>query len=475
MMSQMKKHVTPIPPNVKHPGFKIRCTHCDTYVTKTCLETSKDLAACSHPEKLEYRSVIHLPNTKHGRRVKTHDTTSLNEAIIAHLQFREKVLNLSQAIVVPPPIPLPTQQVSAAPNGNEPRMLIEWAAKFIAHVNDVDTPNHLKQNLSKEYREEIEREIKRMCLCLSTHFNLRSFGMDNLDDAAVGHVCDYLTNVEKYAPRTFNKHMTTYTMFYGWWQKKIRHNGENLFGKVQHKKTEINPQTIENIEEFESLIALVSYDNGWIITTGKKKQKRQMYRPWLEKAFRIGLESGCRRQNLVYLRASDIIEDDSGPIVLRIENLKVNNLMHITDAGEKKIIYVPLTASLKSLVIDDYNAFKVSGVDNYLLAPEKENRKQMADDISRGFSHFYRQLNTGRELEFGSLRKKYITEMEIFTGGRAEEITGHSNDRVLRHYRVPHLIAKAAREFQVYPEQNDRQKELTAVRENRGPEKTIEL
>jgi hypothetical protein len=64
--------------------------------------------------------------------------------------------------------------------------------------------------------------------------------------------------------------------------------------------------------------------------------------------------------------------------------------------------------------------------------------------------------------------------MEIFTGGKAEEVTGHSNDRVLRHYRVTHLIAKAAREFVVYPKENDRKKELTAIREKDTDDKTIE-
>ena len=475
MMQQMKKRITLIPPNVKHPGFKIRCTHCDTYVAKKCLGNGKDLSSCCHPEKLEYRSVVHLSNSKHGRKVKTHKTTNLNDAIIEHLRFRDEVKKGATPIAFPVSA-LPEQKAAQTnPDPNTPRLLIEWAAKFVAHMNDVDTPNHLKQNLSKEYLQEVEREIKRMCVCLSDRIELRSFDMQNLDDATVGFVCDYLLNVKKYSPRTFNKHMTTYTMFYGWWQKKTRQHGENFFAKVQHKKTKINPQTIENMQEFEALIGRLSYENGWVITTGKKKQKRQMYRPWLAKAFRIGLESGCRRQNLVHLRTSDIIEDDSGPIVLRIENIKVNNILHISDAGDKKLIYVPLTQSLKFLISGDYETFKATGIDNYLLAPEKHNRDQMADDISRGFSHFYRQLNTGRELEFGSLRKKYITEMEIFTGGRAEEITGHSNDRVLRHYRVPHLIAKAAREFQVYPKQIDRQMELTTARENGADEKTIEL
>lgn len=476
-MLTMKKHITPIPPNVKHPGFKIRCTECDTYVTKKCLKNQRDLSACCHPEKLEYRSVIHLPNTQHGRRVKTHETTNLNEAIIEHLKFREEVKSGEEEKPekkIEAPIASEQTPIKSVVENEAPHLFTEWAAGFVAYMQDVDVPNHLKQDLSKDYLEEIDREMKRMCVCLAGQVDIKSFTMQSLDDTTVGHVCDYLIDVKKYANRTFNKHMTTYTMFYNWWQKKTQRNGENFFEKVKHKKTELNPETIETVEEFESLIAQITPENGIIINQGQRKQKRSLYRPYLEKAFRIGLESGVRRENLVYLKTSDIIEDDSGPVVLRIENLKVNNILHIKNASDKKLIYVPLTASLKKLIIADYREYKKTEIDRYLVAPEAENRGQMADDISRAFSHYYRQLNTGKELKFGSLRKKYITEMEIFTGGRAEEVTGHSNDRVLRHYRVPQLIAKAAREFVVYPKENNRKKELGAIREKDMDEKTIE-
>lgn len=481
MMLRMEKHVTPIPPKIKHPGLKIRCTKCDTYVTKKCLENGKDLAACCSPERLEYRSVIHVPGTKHGRRVKTHHTTNLNEAIIAHLQFEEEVKAAGlptrrmtavfspavQQHTVPlpvaQPVPLPTLQT-------QPHLLVEWAARFVAFMRDVDVPNHLKQKLSGEYLEEIEREIKRMCVCLARHFDLATYSLEQLDDTAVGYVCDYLVDVKKYANRTFNKHMTTYSAFYEWWQKKTRQAGENFFRKVAHKKTELDPETIDNREEFEQLITILTPERG-IQLSGGKKHKRILYKPWLEKAFRIGLESGVRRENLVYLSTEDIIEDETGPIVMRIENLKVNKLMHIAETADRKLIYVPLTHNLKELIIADYKDYKRTGKNRFLVAPDRENREVMADDISRAFSHYYRQLNTGKELKFGALRKKYITEMEIFTGGRAEEVTGHSNDRVLRHYRVPKLIAKAAREFQVYRKEDSREEEMRTVRRSAASRK----
>ena len=72
--------------------------------------------------------------------------------------------------------------------------------------------------------------------------------------------------------------------------------------------------------------------------------------------------------------------------------------------------------------------------DNYILAPEIENLRSrvMSDTLSRGFTHYYDQLNTGRKLTFKCLRKTYIANLEIFMGtGNTKSITGHSDNQVI--------------------------------------------
>lgn len=480
MISQMKKHITPIPPNVKHPGLKIRCTFCDTYVTTTCLQNGKSLSACSNPSCLEYRSVIHLPNSKHGRRVKTHKTTNLNEAIVEHIKFRDGVKGAAAEEKIVEAIPekkaTTTTQEPAKPA--EPRLLTEWAALFMSHMRDVDTPSHLKQNLSKEYLAELDREMKRLCVCLSKHVDIRSYPITSIDDTAVGIVCDYLIEEKNFSNRTFNKHINTYATFYAWWQKKTRYGGENFFSKVNRKDIFPDPQTFDNAEEFEAFLSKITPENGYRLYPGTQNDKRTVYRPWLKQAYQIALETGARRENLVLLKTSDVIEDETGPVVLRIENIKVNNIMHLVTEEEKRYIPVPITENLKKLIADVYEKYKTTGEDQYLVAPEvTEGRESaMLDIISRAFSHYYKQLNTGKELTFGSLRKAYTTQMEIFTGGRAETVTGHSNRKVLRHYVVPEIVARAARGFSVFPQIDDRHKELKEARKKSksGKEKSKE-
>lgn len=480
MMSRMKKHVTPIPPNVKHPGLKIRCTFCDTYVTTTCLQNGKNLTACSNPSCLEYRSVIHLPKSKHGRRVKTHKTTNLNEAIVEHIKFRDEVKGTAAEektveIVPEKKAVIETQELAKPITG--PRLLTEWAALFMSHMRDVDTPSHLKQNLSKDYLAELDREMKRLCVCLSKQVDIRTFPISSIDDTAVGLVCDFLIEEKQFSNRTFNKHINTYATFYGWWQKKTRYGGENFFSKVNRKDVFPNPQTFDNAEEFEAFLNQITPENGYRSYPGTQKDKRSVYRPWLKQAYRIALETGARRENLVLLKTSDVIEDETGPVVLRIENIKVNNIMHLVTEEEKRYIPVPITENLKKLIADVYERYKATSEDQYLVAPEvTEGRESaMLDIISRAFSHYYKQLKNGKELTFGALRKAYITQMEIFTGGKAEAVTAHSNRKVLQHYVVPEIVARAARGFSVFPQSETRKQELILVREKkRGKGKSKE-
>lgn len=90
----------------------------------------------------------------------------------------------------------------------------------------------------------------------------------------------------------------------------------------------------------------------------------------------------------------------------------------------------------------------------------------MSDTLSRGFTHYYDQLNTGRELTFKSLRKAYITNLEIFMGsGKTKAITGHSDNQVIeRNYIDKKEMAKAARGFNVFSAEAERKDDLKEIR-----------
>ena len=104
----------------------------------------------------------------------------------------------------------------------------------------------------------------------------------------------------------------------------------------------------------------------------------------------------------------------------------------------------------------------------------------MSDILSRGFTHYYDQLNTGRKLTFKCLRKTYITNLEIYMGaGNTKAITGHSGDQVIeRNYIDKKEMAKAARGFNVFSTEKERANDLKEIRDemkNINQKKNIEV
>ena len=71
--------------------------------------------------------------------------------------------------------------------------------------------------------------------------------------------------------------------------------------------------------------------------------------------------------------------------------------------------------------------------------------------MSKGFSHFYNQLETDRHLTFKCLRKTYITRLALSLGLNARVVTRHSGDDVLnKHYLDEKVLSKVARDFEVF-------------------------
>ena len=62
-------------------------------------------------------------------------------------------------------------------------------------------------------------------------------------------------------------------------------------------------------------------------------------------------------------------------------------------------------------------------------------RETLKDFISKSFTHYYSQLNTGKKIEFSDLRKTYISYLYAEFGDKARLITKHSGIEVmLKHY-----------------------------------------
>jgi integrase len=203
-----------------------------------------------------------------------------------------------------------------------------------------------------------------------------------------------------------------------------------------------------------------------------------MYQSWLADGIRLALETGRRREEIITLKYNDIIDDGNGNFLIKVEDYKVNRIKNRLTEKVKSYIYIPVTESLRSL-LNELGYDKYKRTENFILAPEVNiNRTRfMSDALSRGFSHYYDQLDTGKELTFRCLRKTYITNLSLFMGGNARAITKHSDETVIeKYYLDKQVLAKAAQGFSVFSKEIERKNELEQLRdESKFKQKEMEV
>ena len=427
----------------------------------TCRGTGKSLKLCPNGENHIFKVYIHVPGTKNERRTKNLETRRLDEAIRQAIEFDREVKGNTKQNA-----PVVKVQKNENEKGNkQPQLLIHALARYIGWLHNEGVPAHKIKVRSDEHIKDVERSFKVLAECFKKNgHNLANFSISEFNDDIVGEIFTHWEE-KKVSNRTFNKVFGYYTSFLKWYGEEYRQPIINWFEEVERRKLNPNPEAITQLE-YEALLNQITAENGIKIYNQGVKPTRNMYRPWLKDGIRLGLETGRRREELINLKWCNIMESE-GVKYIKVEDYKVNHIQKRTTDEEKKFVFIPVTESLLNL-LDELGRKEYENADQYILAPEIVNKRNrvMSDILSNGFSHYYNQLNTGRNLTFKSLRKAYITNLEIFMGrGGARSITGHSDNQVIeRNYIDKKEIAKAAQGFNVFTNESKRIGELNETR-----------
>jgi integrase len=468
-----------IPPNKKVKGLVVYCYKCKTNITSgICKTTGRSIKQCQNGDKHKFKIYISVPGTKNERRTKTLETRDIYEAMKQAIDFEREV---KESANQPKQIKREIQQEieKCNKNQNRPQLLVHALARYIGFLNNEGVPEHLIKERSTEHIKDVERAFKSFAESLSSSgYNLREISIEDIDDAMIGKVFTFLKN-KNFANRTFNKYFSYYTSFLKWYAEEYNYPIRNWFKKVERKSSNSNPESITQ-SEYEALLKQIKPESGIKEYETGIKPERNVYRPWLADGIRLALETGRRREEIINLKWDNIQEKD-GIRIIKVEDYKVNRIQKRNSDEEKKFIYIPITDSLEEL-LNELDFEKYENTDNFILAPEiKISRNRvMADVLSRGFSHYYNQLNTGKKLTFKCLRKTYITNLEIFMGkGNTKAITGHSDDQVIeRNYIDKKEMAKAAQGFNVFSSKEGRVIDLKDFRigtKNKTEEKNLEV
>lgn len=464
--------------NQKTTGLVIWCNKCKANVYDKCKESGKPLKQCSNGSKHVYKVYSFVPGSENSRKTKSLKTRNYDEAVKEAIRFHNEVKLKSSTELVQSESSIQTKHVHHPhiTKSQRPTLLIQSIAKFVSHLRGENVPEHLKVERSEEYLKDVERHFERMVECLTgIGVETDTFLIDHVDDGVVGKIHSYLLHECQFSNRTYNKAVGYYSSLYRWYSEEYNVPLRNPFGKVKRKKINHTPQAITK-EQFEQILNQITPENGTRNYENGVKKLRNLYRPWLKSAFQLALFSGRRREEIANLKFSDIIEEKDGVFLIRSEDLKVNRIQKRSEPEEKKYNYVPITPQLAQLLNDELGWSENKNTDRFIIAPEiiQNRAKLLTDGMSRGFSHFADQIAPDANLNFGSLRKTYISQMQVFSQGNAKVITGHSSDSVIQnHYLDPIVLAKTARNFEVFPERSERDVELEVAR-NRQPDHTNE-
>lgn len=421
-----------IPEKYKRCGIKVKCLKCAYQVTNKCGLTGKSSASCKHQERHRYNLIVCVPGSKSGRRTRILDTTNFNTALEELSKFRNECEQQGYHRMI-----IPQHQ-------KKETTFVYFATTYLDAISGVNTPEILIRKRSQNHIDDTRRAFERFSISLKNKgYNLNTLDMKDIGDNEVGIFHTYLKKNLNLGTNSYNKHMTILKTLYNWTSRVKNYSIPNPFNHIElhtvHREVSIITRN-----EFESLLSVISYDNGF-----EEKRKKNLYHPWLRVAYRLALETGLRREELVILKWSDLVALDNQQMVFRVDNLKVNRMLTGSSRGTR-VKNIPVTSGLMKL-LEEVGYPEKKDSDSFIIdRPEGMPVSYMIDLLSRSFAHFIK-LVTDRPLQFSVLRKTYISHLVLSLGGNAKIFTGHSNDQVLKnHYLSSAFLAGNLSDFSVF-------------------------
>lgn len=418
-------------PKNAHKGLKIFCKKCN-----------KDNAKCKHFDSQVYRVRIHVPGTKNSVKTKKLEATEYRDALKEALAYEEELTNTDFTTIGNAVI---EKQIEES-KGND-YSLVDAVIKYNQFLSGESNYAHLKKNVSIGHR----KELIRYCRYFSQNVNKRrDITKLRVKDVAREEVSNFYVWAEKqYKEKTLKKCMSTLKGFFEFLIDIEEIEMRNPFRTYVVKNS--SSSVVETItkQEFETVLDAIDTADS-ILQLGGKGEKKDMYRAYLRQAFKLFLLTGCRREELVVLKWSDIYSFDDSVKFIYIDNIKVQRIRNRANVLRP----IPITAQLMDLLKEmGYNEKYMT--EDYILCPDRDmNVQSMMDFLSKSFTHYWKSTKINKDCSLKNLRKTHFTWVNKVMGNETKILSSHSSNEVLKKFyldpKLSPIIAKGAAEIKIF-------------------------
>jgi integrase len=429
-----------LPNKNRLPGMFLYCNVCKKHYSNdsSLNKKGKCKGKCIANNTVVYKAKLHIPGTKFGVRCKTLMANNFEDAQTEFIEFKSKIsANDFQKIII-------------QENEIKPTLLIDCMAYYIAFLRNEGVPRYDVKIRTEKHINEVERYFKYVITCLSKNkIDVKIFQFENIDKRIVGIITEYIEDEKLFKNKTYNKFIGIMKLFHGYISKEYNYAISNPFDVRLKKLSEPVIETITK-KEFEELLNKIKPENG-ITYLPRTKEKKNLYKDWLISAFKLGLLTGRRREEIVMLKFSDIKLDENDELsYIQSKHLKINRAFNHNKESETNV-KISITKQLKVLLFElGYEKYK--GQEKYILAPEETMKRiTMMDLISKAFTHFYNQIGSSKKLVFKNLRKTYVSSAYKHFGEKARILTKHASVEIMqKHYIDREILNEANSDFDVF-------------------------
>ncbi|WP_271769081.1 hypothetical protein [Aquimarina algiphila] len=427
--STCKNHFAWTSKNTKDEDGKMKKTE------PKCGFTKSNLSTCKNFYKHKYKVRVHIPDSNEREISKTLEATTYKDAVMEAIEFEEEFIQSLRA----------NSEIVVKHQGTR-GYLFDAQIAYLDFLANVNVPDHQKVVRSEKHIKEQQK-----CLFLFNE-SLKKNKVDKkllmihrITDIHVGYYHTYLIEDQKYQSKTYNNKMSSLKSFFEWAIDEYELNIKNPFNKAKRRTVMVKKDTISK-EEFNQLLKILTPERGY--AKGRAKNRdffRNLYKPYLRDGIELALHTGGRREEIVELKWNMIEEINGKPSYFAINNFKVQRQLGTGFNENVAPKIIPITKSLLKLLLRlGYKQYK--NEERYLICPDRSDvtKNTIMDNLSRGFSHYYSQLNTDRNLQFKCLRKTYLTYLDIATNGKTKTLSSHTSDNVLKKHYIDEKIVSTA-------------------------------